>query len=91
MQECDDEYDDEYDEYYDEYEYELHRNCVQKKYNRLVIYNSTREDDFNDFKKVYNLIIDNLKENRWYNYNKMYSGKLKITANENTQKMINFE
>ncbi|MCI9084465.1 MAG: DUF1700 domain-containing protein [Bacilli bacterium] len=87
MQECDDEYDDEYDEY----EYELHRNCVQKKYNRLVIYNSTREDDFNDFKKVYNLVIDNLKENRWYNYNKMYSGKLKITANENTQKMINFE
>lgn len=89
IQQCDDDYDD-YDYDYDD-EYEEHRNCIQKKYYHLNVYNSSNEDDFNEFKKVYNLVIDNLKDNKWYNYNKMYSGKLKIIANDNTQKLINIE
>lgn len=89
IQQCED-YDD-YDDYNEYDDYDEYRNCVQKKYYHLVIYNKPHEDDFNEFKRVYNLIIDNLKDNKWYNYNKMYGGKLKITANEKTQKMINVE
>ncbi len=97
VEQCDyddhDEYDEYYadDEYYEDDEYDENQNCIHKKYYRLNVYNISTEDDFNEFKKIYNLIIDNLKDNKFYNYNKLYSGKLKIKANENTQKLINIE
>ncbi len=47
-------------------------------------YSTTNFDDFNDFKDSYNLFIDNLKEGKIYNYEKLGDISITIFANEET-------
>lgn len=47
-------------------------------------YSTTNLDDFNDFKDSYNLFIENLKEGKIYNYEKLVDISITIFANEQT-------
>jgi len=47
-----------------------------------------KKTDFNDFKDSYNSLIDNLKDNEIYNYEKLSDVSIKIFANENTMNQI---
>ncbi len=46
--------------------------------------NADSIDDINSAKVAYKLFIDNLKNKKVYNYHKIFTGNLKITANEAT-------
>lgn len=47
-------------------------------------YQTTDYEDFNDFKVAYNLFIDNLKDGKLYNYEKLSDLNIKVFANEAT-------
>lgn len=78
---CD--YDNEH--YYDyEDEYEDYQRC-----NDATIYNYisvvvSGNSDFNTFKENYNLLIDNLKDNKLYDYSQLYEVKIEVVANDKT-------
>ena len=44
--------------------------------------------NYNSGFKVYNLIIDNLKENKIYKYDLLYNSNTKVYANEKTMNLI---
>lgn len=51
-------------------------------------YAEYRKTDFNDFKDSYNSLIDNLKDDEIYNYEKLSDVSIKIFANETTMNKI---
>lgn len=51
-------------------------------------YSTTNFNDFNDFKDSYNLFIDNLKDGKIYNYEKLGDISIKIFASEQTINQI---
>ena len=86
MNDCDYMYIDRYDEYEDEYE--GYQECTQSTYYFINIYDERSHSEFNEFKKDYNRIIEDLKHNKFYNvYDSDYS-QLIITANQKTLEMI---
>ena len=45
-------------------------------------------EDYNSNWKMYNLVIDNLKKNKFYKYNSLYDWNVEIFANEKTMELI---
>lgn len=56
-------------------------------YNYIKFYNEGMED-YNSNWKMYNLVIDNLKKNKFYKYNSLYDWNVEIFANEKTMELI---
>ncbi|MEG0408180.1 MAG: hypothetical protein RR623_04835, partial [Bacilli bacterium] len=56
--------------------------------NYELVLNEIYLDDFNTFKENYNLVLKNLKQNKFYNYDKLYQSKIVITGNEKTLNAI---
>ena len=76
-----------YDETYED-ENENYNLCKEKsKYDYITI-NSQSKNDFLTTKQIYNEIINNLKENKFYNYSKLFDIKVKVIANDNTLNKI---
>lgn len=86
MDDCEYDYEENYYNYEDEYE--NYQNCTQSTYYYLNILNINQIDDFNEFKESYNRVIEDLKDNKLYNYSKAYESKLSIKANQKTLDMI---
>lgn len=62
-----------------------YNNTCEKNYN----YISLNYDYSNNYEKnIYNEFIDNLKENKIYNYSKLNEANIEIISNENTMKSI---
>lgn len=86
MEDCQYNYEDTYYDYEDEYE--EYQKCTQATYYYLNIYDTKDSGTFGQFKENYNQIIKDLKQNKIYNYSKMYDSELTITANQKTLDMI---
>lgn len=57
------------------------------EYDYINFYNSGVEE-YNNNWKMYNLVIDNLKKNKFYQYDSLYDWNVEVYANEKTMKLI---
>lgn len=87
---CEDDY---YDDSYAEYSYE-DPICKDTTIYNYISIDPYTEDEFGNFKSFYNRFIKDLKDNKFYNYNKIYDyngvTKIEIEANEKTLNQIKF-
>lgn len=83
------EYDYDGENYYDyEDEYEDYQRCNDESVYNYIEVDYESYNDFNNFKKVYNNLIENLKDKKVYDYSKLYGIKIEVVANEKTMNMI---
>ncbi len=69
-------------------EYEAYQRCNDSSFYNLIEIDLEHYDDFNEFKDQYHQVINDLKDNKLYNYSKQYDTRLVITANQKTMDMI---
>lgn len=66
-----------------------------EEYNLCGIYNyfdiKSDNEVMDNIKSAYNLFIDNLKDNKIYNYDKAYSPVIEVQANEKTMSLIEID
>ena len=71
---------------YDDYGNEI--SCTETTYDYIYVH---ADEKFNDFKKGYDTFIDNLKDNKIYNYNYSDSVQIELIASEKTLKKLSYE
>lgn len=64
-------------------------NCTFNTYDYIYIHTENKKE--NNFQEEYALFIENLKNNKVYNYNYMTLKKVEVIANEKTLKKLSYE
>lgn len=63
--------------------------CIEDKLCQVYnYYNINYNGDIKEVKPLYNMFINNLKQNKVYNYSKMFNPEIEIYANEKTMESI---
>lgn len=75
--------------YYDElenvtYDRDIYDNMEQE----FISFYTYGVNEYNNGWKIYNLVIDNLKDNKIYNYDLLYGYEITVYANEETMKLL---